>query len=177
MAILPVWCEGWALGCCGDGNPAYVGKRWKTPLIAHFDEYEPVEADLGWSPMDHGDVIVVGETYVSDLSRQPILDLGSIKIASKRSVAGRFRARSRIFSDWHADIDGGLMNFVSVEGLVLAVTRYPPIYEEHPEERVRSLVGYRPPVEMESTFGWLGYSLQDALVRLDVDVEATDSGG
>jgi hypothetical protein len=169
MAVLPVWCEGWALGCCGDANPAVVGARWKPWLVTTIENDVPSEFDLGWWWIDDGEIAVIGEMSADESrSVQPIIDLGDLKVAAKNEVEGRFTATTKIYDDWHVDIDPNNIEFVSVEGVVQEVFLYEPILEQQLKPRRLIHRGYEPPVEVGSTAGWLKYSSADALVLLDL---------
>jgi hypothetical protein len=170
VVVLPVWCEGWALGCCGDDNPATTGSPWRPSLVVSLfgdHPYDQTTADLGWTATDDGEVILVGEMHVDDTgSPQPIIDLGSIRVAARLLgipvIEGRFTTTTRIYCDWHADIDPPLMEEVAVEGVVLQVFAYKSVYDPAGESGMRF---HEEAVEVGTTCGWLG---GDALVRLDV---------
>jgi hypothetical protein len=176
VAILPVWCEDWALGCCGDVNPATIGDRWEPSLVAYVPFHDPVETDLaplGWSMIENGESILVGEMHLDpEMSPQQFIDLGSIKVAAKQgteAIDGRFLTTTKVFYDWHADIERGLLDLVSVEGTVRDVVRYTPRYERRLHDQKLTLVGHETQVGVTTTRGWLRHAMSDALVLLDVE--------
>ncbi len=174
MAILPVWCEGWALGCCGNSHSATIGNDWSPSLFARIDDYEPTGADLGWTAVDDDDVAIVGETrYDEKRSPQPFIDLGTFFVAASQFVQGRFKTTTRIYYDWHADIHPGLNEMVTVDGVVKEVLLRQPIFEQRPGERVRVVVGYKEPKRMGTTFDWPHLDAS-AVVRLELDPNIID---
>jgi hypothetical protein len=109
------------------------------------------------------------------LSPQAFIYLGDMKVAAniwidgerRKTIDGRFKSTCQISASLHIDVDAGLYESVSIEGVVTDIQRLEHIYEASPDGAFFTRVAYESPEPVTTTGTWRGRRA-DAVVKLEL---------